>query len=177
MWDPTRYSTLAEYVSAARAYPGDIVEMLEWATVEADIPYATFIETMINERILDVNRFDHWKSDDDCKTTLLLSALESRSTDNVRLLLSLGADVNIENERGYGVIDTVLVGHRASDLRYPEDCVALLKIVMPFNPPLKIDKTIAEELRMTDSSIESKHWSRYKKSNELMSILAPILKK
>jgi hypothetical protein len=163
-WKEEAYDTIDQYVEAARVFPDDIVNILHWATVECFFDPLTFVEVLVKNGVLDVNRYDYWPCDAHVKTTLLLSELEFRRGDMVRLLLRLGADVEITDEMGFNVIDTILHGHGYHDLSDPGRCVELLKIVMPYNPPIAMHELTLNEWRDA--------WTEYRNSEELNVLLA-----
>ena len=186
MGTPGLRHTLRVCCSCPRV-PNDIVEILHWANVEDDIPFASFIKSVVEEKILDINRWDKWDNSDCTKTTLLLSEIEWRRIDNVKLLLSLGADVSITSEYGNGVIDMILAGHSWVDRTRPEECVALLNLILPCRPSTyrwSMIPLMREELNGTYKDCNdgtnngddiALFWSGYTKSEALIKILAPML--
>ena len=155
------------WVKVARDNPEEIVNIFHYATVEVCGLDRDFLEAIVRYANFDVNRLDVWPNDLGSKTTLLLSCVEFRNIPMIELLLELGANVNIRDEKGFGIIDTIVLGHSANDTAFPEQCVDILKIILPYGPQLRLTDWVHEELM--DSENLNYRW--YRECDELMKLL------
>ena len=102
---------------------------------------------------LDINKkYAGFRSDSGGPTSALLARAEFRDWETMKLLLDHGANPNDVDENGYNVIESVLIGHSPFYLEWETSCEETLRLLMNYQPELKIRRRVLNECQVYQSS-------------------------